>query len=119
MNLNRYTLQDIKSKLDKIEHCGDCGHFYIHRTEPKIFLELGDADNVSFEYLGFEIIFADEYLPEDPENWILLSLGVEVYELLKYDIPSGRSYVATEKHVNLLSVLEYQDYYNFFKQLKD
>lgn len=121
MNLNRYTLQDIKSKLDKIEHCGDYGTFWLHKVEPKIFLELGDSDDISFEYPGFEVIIGKETGPPDPDtiDWFILSYGTEVYELLKYDIVSGKSYVEKEKHVKLLDLNEYHGYYNFFKQLKD
>lgn len=119
MTLNRYILQDIKSKLDKIEHCGDYGRFWLHRVEPKIFLELGDADEVEFEYPGFGAIIGTECGPEDEENWLLLSYGTEVYyNVLKFGVDTPYE-ETVEKHVRLLSLPEYNSYYHYFKQLKD
>ncbi len=125
MSLTRYQLFFIKYELDLIKHCGDYGRFYVNRYEPKVFLELGDADEVDVQGIkdrlpfDLEIIAEAECGPEDEQDWILVSRGIEEYEnyLLYRDEFSEEP--ITEYHPNLLSVDEYIDYYKFFKTLKE
>lgn len=120
----RYELFIIKNSLNLITHCGDYGNFYVHRTERKIFLELGDSDEIDVEELvdnlgiDLEIEIGDEYTPEDvEENWVLVSKGVEKYE--NYILSEGEEEPVIEYHPNILDIDEYVDYYRFFKSLRD
>jgi len=113
----------IKNKLDLQEHGGDYGQSYIHRTENKILIVLGDADfcvGLDKLFPGFDVEIECECLPEDDDpDWLLVSYGTEVYEnVISYGFDSP--YESTiEKHVKLLSLEEYALYLAFFKQLKD
>lgn len=84
---------------DAIEHCGDYGHFYVHKDRKEVYLCLGDADELddsvikSFEGLGYEVTVEAEHHPDD-ENFILISRGIEVYE--DYET---REMVKTPRHL--------------------
>lgn len=118
--MNRHTLWDIKRKLDQLGHCGDYGYFYIHKTKNEIYLNLGDADEVEFSYDGFKVLIEAEADPEDLEDWILISRGIEIYEKIKsYDAVTGEFTYNYETYPNLISPKDYTLFYEYFKQLKD
>jgi len=119
----RYELYKIKDVLDNIVHCGDYGRFYINKLDRSVFLELGDCDKIEVDELAQKlptdvaISISSEYGPDDEENWVLVSRGIESYESYKFELDETTKTIVL--HPNVLSIDEYVDYYRFFKSLKD
>lgn len=120
----RIELFKCKYVLDAIKHCGDYGFFYVHKTDRLIYMVLGDGDEVESDEVleklpkDTELIVEAESCPEDPENWILISRGIEVAEGFSYDQEDNLIGVTTEINPKPLSVEEYYEYFKFFKKLK-
>lgn len=122
--LTRIELFMCKYCLDSVRHCGDYGMFYVHKVDRAIYMVLGDADEVEVDDLlsklpkDITITLEAECLPEDPENWLLISRGIEVAEGFAYDQEDNLVGTTVEVNPKLLTVEEYYEYYKFFKKLK-
>lgn len=120
----RAELFTIKHALDEVRHGGDEGWFYVHKIDRVVYLSLGDADNVSRVDISAklpkdtELIMEAECLPEDLENWLLVSRGIEEAEGFSYDQEDNLVGTTVEINPKLLTVEEYYDYYRFYKKLK-
>lgn len=120
----RAELFTIKHALDTIQHCGDEGWFYVHKIDRVVYLSLGDGDNVNRANIltqlpkDTELIMEAECLPEDLENWLLVSRGIETAEGFVYDQEDNLVGTTVEINPKLLTVEEYYDYYRFYKKLK-
>ena len=120
----RAELFAIKHTLDEVRHCGDEGWFYVHKIDRVVYLSLGDADNVSrVDILAklpkdTELIIEAESLPEDFENWLLVSRGIEEAEGFSYDQEDNLVGTTIEINPKFLTLEEYYDYYRFYKTLK-
>lgn len=120
----RAELFDIKNTLDLVRHCGDEGWFYVHKIDRVVYLSLGDADNVNKTLIlaqlpqDIELIMEAECLPEDLENWLLVSRGIEEAEAFSYDQEDNLVGTTVEINPKLLTTEEYYDYYRFYKTLK-
>lgn len=122
--LTRIELFMCKYCLDSVRHCGDYGMFYIHKTERTIHMIVGDNDKVDIGDLlnklppNISVEIESKISLKDPENWVLISRGIEEAEGFAYDQEDNLVGVTVEVNPKLLTVEEYYEYYRFFKKLK-
>jgi len=120
----RAELFAIKHLLDEIRHCGDEGWFYVNKIDRVVYLSFGDGDKIkTLDILmklpkNTELIIEAECLPEDLENWLLVSRGIEEAEAFSYDQEDNLVGTTVEINPKLLTTEEYYDYYRFYKTLK-
>jgi hypothetical protein len=81
LKMFRKNFSKIKELADNFQHCGDYGHFFIHNEKDKIFIVLGDCDDIygeqieEFTKLGYEVEYEAEYFPDDKTPWTEFSRG--------------------------------------------
>lgn len=120
----RIELFTCKYTLDGVKHGGDYGLFYVHKTSRAVYLCLGDGDVADkIELLSklpvdTDLIIEAECEPDDIDNWLLISKGIECAAGFAYDQEDNLIGVTTEINPKLLSVEEYYEYFKFFKKLK-
>jgi hypothetical protein len=88
-------LLKIQQYCDNFKHCGDYGLFYLDKSEPILYVVLGDADGTGensfsdfdqlekfMEELDLTVgIFCEHNPTEDsPDDYVFISYGAEVYE---------------------------------------
>lgn len=104
----RNNFTKLKELADNFKHCGDYGYFYIHKEEDRIYIVLGDADEIydedieKFEQLGYSVEYEAECLPDDEENWVLFSRGSiptgydEDYDPIGYEVVEVKTDILEE-----------------------
>lgn len=122
--MRKVELHTLKTLSDIILHCGDYGYFYINKNCKECVAVLGDADNpvleeleqVLFE-LGFKLTVLSESYPENMDDYILISKGIEAeyYDEEHTDEMPEDGYLIPR----YLKLDEYIRYIEFLKTLDD
>ena len=113
--MNKNKLHRAKIICDQMYHCGDYGRCYYEPNTNNIILSLGDGDEpaltiVDLESEGFNVECICEDTPDEADDYILISRGIEEY-MVDFET------LECESKPILLSIEEYVRYYDFFNKL--